>query len=157
MQAISSEGGIVNQMVGDGLMAIFGAPRPRADHRERAVRAALKMIERMEQFNQEQVAMGKRPIQIGIGIASGPVIAGYTGTELRATYTCVGDTVNLAARLEAHTKVVGERILIDGDTRAALDGSFAILEQGVVTLKGKTQAVKVFSVANGADVTVSKN
>lgn len=146
MQAISSEGGIVNQMVGDGLMAIFGAPRPRADHRARAVRAALKMIERIEQFNQEQVAAGKRPIQIGIGIASGPVIAGYTGTELRATYTCVGDTVNRAARLEAHTKVVGERILMDEATRMALDGSFPVVEQGVVTLKGKAQAIKVFSV-----------
>jgi class 3 adenylate cyclase len=147
MEAIGSEGGIVNQMVGDGIMAIFGAPLPRADHRARAVRAALKMIERIELFNQEQLAAGKLPIQIGIGIASGPVIAGYTGSEMRATYTCVGDTVNLAARLEAHTKVVGQPILIDDATRSALDDTFRVVEQGSVTLKGKLQPVKVFSVA----------
>ena len=61
-------------------------------------------------------------IHIGIGIASGPVIAGFTGTQQRVTYTCVGDTVNLAAHLEAHTKVVGRPILIDENTRAGLDG-----------------------------------
>lgn len=146
MEAIGSEGGIVNQMVGDGLMAIFGAPVPHSDHGARAVRAALKMIQRVEQYNQEQQAAGKRTIQIGIGIASGPVIAGYTGTEMRATYTCVGDTVNLAARLESHTKVVGQPILIDENTRAGLDESLLVLEQQAVTLKGKTQAVRVFSV-----------
>lgn len=146
MEAIGSEGGIVNQMVGDGLMAIFGAPVPHADHAARAVRAALKMIQRVEQYNQEQEAAGKRTIQIGIGIASGPVIAGYTGTEMRATYTCVGDTVNLAARLETHTKVVGQPILIDENTRTGLDDSYSVVEQDAVNLKGKTQSVRVFSV-----------
>ena len=146
MEAIASEGGIVNQMVGDGLMAIFGAPRPRADHSERAVRAALKMIRRIEDFNQAQTAAGKRTIKIGIGIASGLVIAGYTGTEMRATYTCVGDTVNLAARLEAHTKVVGEPILIDETTRADLGDALRVQPQGEVQLKGKTQSVQVYSI-----------
>lgn len=146
MQAIASEGGIVNQMVGDGLMAIFGAPRPRADHCERAVRAALKMVAQIEALNGEQAAVGKPPIRIGIGIASGRVIAGYTGTEMRATYTCVGDTVNLAARLEAHTKVVGEPILIDGTTRGALSDEIAVQPQGMVQLKGKTESVEIYSV-----------
>jgi class 3 adenylate cyclase len=68
----------------------------------------------------EQVAQGKPEIRIGIGIASGRVIAGYTGTQRRVTYTCVGDPVNLAAHLEAHTKVLGKPILIDEQTRAAL-------------------------------------
>ena len=103
--AISGHGGIVNQMIGDGLMAIFGAPLPLADHCECAVRAALEMIEMIELFNVERDAAGKPPIRIGIGIASGEMVAGYTGTNERATYTCIGDTVNLAARLEAHTKV----------------------------------------------------
>ncbi len=146
MEAIASEGGVVNQMVGDGLMAIFGAPRPRADHSERAVRAALKMIRRIEDFNQAQTAAGKRTIKIGIGIASGLVIAGYTGTEMRATYTCVGDTVNLAARLETHTKVVGEPILIDETTRADLGDAIRVQPQGEVQLKGKTQGVQVYSI-----------
>lgn len=146
MEAIASEGGIVNQMVGDGLMAIFGAPLPRADHRERAVRAAMKMLERIAQFNDAQQVEGKRTIQIGIGIASGSVIAGFTGTELRATYTCVGDTVNLAARLEAHTKVVKQPILIDENTRGGLRESIHVEPQGSVQLKGKTQSIQIYSI-----------
>lgn len=146
MQAIAAEGGIVNQMVGDGLMAIFGAPRPRPDHCERAVRAALNMMQRIQEFNQEQAAAGKHTIKIGIGIASGRVIAGYTGTEMRATYTCVGDPVNLAARLEAHTKVVGEPILIDERTRQELGGGILVQPQDTVQLKGKTQSVQIYSI-----------
>ena len=113
MDAIGGEGGIVNQMIGDGLMAIFGAPVPREDHRLRAVRAACQMVELIRLFNVEQATRGKVEIQIGIGIASGRVVAGYTGTQHRATYTCVGDTVNVAARLEAQTKELGRPILID--------------------------------------------
>lgn len=146
MQAIASEGGIVNQMVGDGLMAIFGAPRSRADHCERAVRAALKMIRQIEALNQERTTAGKPPIKIGIGIASGRVIAGYTGTEMRATYTCVGDTVNLAARLEAHTKVVGEPILIDETTRVSLSDAIRVQPRDTVQLKGKTHSVQIYSI-----------
>ena len=104
--AIGGDGGIVNQMVGDGLMAIFGAPLPLTTIGVRAVRAALEMVEMIRLFNVEQAARGRRQIRIGIGIASGEVVAGYTGTQHRATYTCIGDTVNLAARLEAHTKVL---------------------------------------------------
>jgi adenylate cyclase len=149
MDAIGGEGGIVNQMVGDGLMAIFGAPLPHEDHRERAVRAALQMIELIEQYDLEREAMQRAPIRVGIGIASGEVIAGYTGTQRRATYTCVGDTVNLAARLESHTKLVGMPILIDENTRAGLSAEFLLEDQGTVELKGKTQAVHIFSVSRG--------
>ena len=115
------EGGIVNQMVGDGLMAIFGAPVPREDHRQAAVLAARQMVELIRLFNEEQAARDKVQIQIGVGIASGRVVAGYTGTQNRATYTCVGDTVNVAARLEAHTKELGRPILIDENTRQGID------------------------------------
>ena len=145
-EAISVHSGVVNQMVGDGLMAIFGAPLPLENKEEQAVRAAMEMIEMIELFNFDQVAQGKLPIKIGIGIATGPVIAGYTGTQRRATYTCVGDTVNLAARLEAHTKVAGKAILIDETTRMALSSSIQIESQGEVQLKGKTQVVKIYTV-----------
>jgi adenylate cyclase len=147
MDAIGGEGGVVNQMVGDGLMAIFGAPSPTPDFRLHAVHAARQMVELVELFDAEQAALGKVQIEIGIGIASGRVIAGYTGTQQRATYTCVGDTVNLAARLEAHTKVVERPILIDEHTRAGVDGQVAVWPQGELLLKGKTQAVNVYSVA----------
>jgi class 3 adenylate cyclase len=82
-----------------------------------------------------------------VGIATGDVFAGYTGTQERATYTCVGDTVNLAARLEAHTKVAVRSILVDGATRAALAGRVASEALGAVQFKGKAQAVDVFAIA----------
>src|SRR5262245_6823132 len=146
MDAINGEGGIVNQMIGDGLMAIFGAPLPREDHRERAVRAAQQMVELIRLFNDEQAARDKARIEIGIGIASGHVVAGYTGTQHRATYTCVGDTVNLAARLESHTKVVGRPILIDENTRLGLGDGIAVEPHGELLLKGKTRPVNVYAV-----------
>ena len=146
MDAISGEGGIVNQMVGDGLMAIFGAPLPREDHRERAVLAARQMIEMIRLFNEEQAARDKIQIQIGIGIGSGRVVAGYTGTLHRATYTCVGDAVNVAARLESETKVLNRPILIDDDTRLGLGDGIAVEAQGELPVKGKTRPVKVYSV-----------
>jgi class 3 adenylate cyclase len=89
-------------------------------------------------------------IRIGIGIASGPVIAGVTGTDRRVTYTCVGDTVNLAAHLEAHTKVLGRPILIDANTRSGLDESIRVESHGPVQFKSKSQAVAVYSVTPGA-------
>lgn len=145
-EAISDQGGVVNQMVGDGLMAIFGAPLTQPDHCEHAVKAALDMIDMIQLLNADRLAQGKSEIRIGIGIASGQVIAGYTGTTRRATYTCVGDTVNLAARLESHTKVVGKPILIDGSTQSALGSTIKTEAEGLVQLKGKIVEVPVFSV-----------
>jgi class 3 adenylate cyclase len=147
--AISSHGGIVNQMIGDGLMAIFGAPLPLPDHCASAARAALEMIDMVEMFNAERAAADKPQIRIGIGIASGEMVAGYAGTSRRAAYTCIGDTVNLAARLEAHTKVAGRAILIDATTRNALSESVVVEPLGSVQFKGKAMSVQVFSVNLG--------
>jgi len=145
-EAIGGHGGVVNQMIGDGLMAIFGAPQAQPDHQEQAVKAAIEMIEMVELFNYDQAARGKVKIRIGVGIASGDVIAGYTGTLNRATYTCVGDTVNTAARLESHTKVVGQPILIDEETRLHLSPNIQLTDQGLVQVKGKVQDVHIYSV-----------
>ncbi len=147
--AISGQGGVVNQMIGDGLMAIFGAPLPLPDPRDAplaAVRAALDMSEMIALLNAERATEGKAPIAIGIGIASGEVIAGYTGTRERATYTCVGDTVNLAARLEQHTKACARTILVDGTTQAALGGRIATEALEPVVLRGKAEPVVAHAV-----------
>jgi len=145
--AISGCGGIVTLMIGDGLMAVFGAPVSLPDHEERAVRAAQEMVELVSLFNQERTAAGKRPIQVGIGMASGEMIAGYAGTKARATYTCIGDTVNLAARIEAHTKVAGRAILIDRATHEALQARIATESLGTVAFKGIGEVQEVFAVA----------
>jgi adenylate cyclase len=127
-------------------MAIFGAPLPREDHSRQAVLAARQMVELIRLFNEEQSARDKFRIEIGIGIASGSVVAGYTGTLQRATYTCVGDTVNVAARLEAHTKVLDRPILIDENTQRGLGDGIALEAQGEIQVKGKTQPVTVYAV-----------
>ena len=147
--AIGSNGGVVNQMIGDGLMALFGAPLPLDDCAGSAVAAGLEMLELIEQFNQERSAVNKPAIRIGIGVATGEVVAGYTGTQQRATYTCIGDTVNLAARLEAHTKVARCGILIDDATQRALGGSVPMQSWGEVRFKGKAAPVEIFSVMAG--------
>ena len=146
-EAITGNGGTVNQMLGDGLMAIFGAPTPQEDHAERAVCAALEMIDLIEAFNQQQEMQKKPAIKIGIGIASGQMIAGFTGTQNRATYTCVGDTVNLAARIEDFTKRVEQPILIDKFTRADLPENIQLEDLGEITFKGKNQAINIFAVS----------
>jgi adenylate cyclase len=144
--AITGHHGTVNQMMGDGLMAIFGAPIRRENHQEEAVRAALEMVSLLEGFNQVQVLQNKTQIQIGIGIATGRVIAGYTGTQHRATYTCVGDTVNLASRIEAYTRVVQHPILVDHYTQEGLAEEIECESLGAVVFKGKQQPIQVFAI-----------
>jgi len=145
--AINNNGGSINQMVGDGLMAVFGAPLFFEEHCEYAVRAALEMLDQLKVFNAQQSAQNKTQISIGIGIASGQMIAGYTGTQSRAIYTCIGDTVNLASRIEAHTKVALHPLLIDNYTRVGLSGSYKLEDLGPALFKGKQNPVNIFSVS----------
>jgi len=126
--AVGSQGGAVNRMSGDGLMAVFGAPMPPADPADAplaAVRAALDMVEMLEIFNAERAAAGKSQLAIGVGIASGDVIAGTTGAPRRAAYTCVGETVNAAAAMEVLATGSARAILIDEATQAAVAGRVA--------------------------------
>ena len=145
-EPISQYSGIVNQIIGDGLMALFGIVRRPEDHRLLAVNAALGILDALKRFNEGRVATGREPIRVGVGIASGSVIAGYAGTQHRATYTCVGDTVNLAARIESHTKIAGKPILIDRFTKEGLPASIRTETLGPVTFKGKSVPIEVFAV-----------
>jgi len=145
-EPIASHGGIVNQILGDGLMALFGTINRRGDHREQAVLTAIDMMKVLKSLNQKRAVEGKTEISIGIGIASGKVMVGYAGTQHRATYTCVGDTVNLAARIESHTCEVNRPILIDSYTRECLPDSIPVESLGKITPKGKTLPVEIYSV-----------
>ena len=108
------------------------------------------MVELIELLGNERREAGREPIRIGIGVATGEMVAGYTGTQQRATYTCIGDTVNLAARLEAHTKVALRAILVDAETCAALGDRIATERLGPVAFRGKALPVEVFAVATSA-------
>jgi len=145
-EPISSHGGIVNQILGDGLMALFGTINRKGDHREQAVLTAIDMLMVLKSLNQKRAAEGKAEINIGIGIASGKVMVGYAGTQHRATYTCVGDAVNLAARIESYTREINKPIIIDSYTRKCLPGSIPVESLGKITPKGKTLPVEVYSV-----------
>jgi adenylate cyclase len=147
IETVQANGGNVNQMQGDGLMSFFGAPVSYADHAHRAVNSALEIRRKLGAFNADQALKGGLQIEIGIGIATGQVVAGYAGTESRATYLCVGDIVNLSARLESHTKVAKKPIIIDDSTRLQLDSSIGVELLGEELFKGKTLPVRVFSVS----------
>lgn len=144
-EAITAQGGLVNQIIGDGLMALFGAPRPLPDAPLAAVRCALDMLDMIALLNAERAPSGHAPIGIGVGVATGDVVAGYTGTQHRAVYTCIGDTVNVAARLEAYTKVAGRAVLVDRATAVALAGRLEVEPLGGVVLKGKQREVEIFA------------
>lgn len=146
IDTVQAHGGNANGMQGDGLMSFFGAPVPYADHAQRAVESALDICTRIAAFNVAQRTKGKLRIEIGVGIATGQVIAGYAGTKTRATYICVGDTVNLSSRLESHTKVVNRLIVIDDSTRAMLDASIVVEPLGEELFRGKSIPVHIYSV-----------
>jgi class 3 adenylate cyclase len=146
IDTVQSYGGNANQMQGDGLMSYFGAPVFHPDHAQRAVSCALEIRRKLAEFNQQQAEKNALQIEVGIGIATGQVVAGFAGTQTRATYICVGDTVNLSSRLESHTKAVKKPIVIDENTRNGLASSFELEPLGEELFKGKTVPVQVYSV-----------
>ena len=145
-EAIDQHDGIVTLLIGDGLMVLFGAPQPLANPAASAVAAAQDMQAIIGQFNHEQKMAQKPEIRLGIGIATGEVVAGYAGTKQRATYTCIGDKVNLASRLESHTKKAAYQILIDEATRSAVGQSQSCNPIGDVQFDGFSSPISVFSV-----------
>ena len=144
-EAVTSNGGIVSLMLGDGLMALFGVPQQIPNTAQSAVAAAHEMQNMLEILNEERRAEGQTDLTIGIGIATGEVVAGYAGTDDRATYTCIGSTVNLAARLEAETKKTGSRILVDRATLELLDGPNVHQTFGETQIRGFSAAVDMHS------------
>jgi class 3 adenylate cyclase len=145
--AITSHGGIVNLMIGDGLMALFGAPQPLANPAQSAVDAAREMLEMIDAFNADQRMRAAPQIRVGIGIATGEVVAGYAGTQDRASYTCIGMTVNRAARLESHTKTVECSMLVDEGTYRAVAEPPAVEPIAGVTFKGFSEPLSIYSLA----------
>ncbi len=143
--AVSSQGGIISLMVGDGLMAIFGAPKAIENPAQSAVSAAQDMRNMTALLNEESALSGQPQLKIGFGIATGEVVAGYAGTQDRAIYTCIGKTVNLAARLEAYTKVAGVDVLLDEETRKHLADPDACTVIPSVDLKGFSKALNVYA------------
>jgi class 3 adenylate cyclase len=119
---------------------------PAADHARRAVAAAVDMRDRLAALNAARLADGKPPLRHGIGLHTGTVLAGNIGSRDRLSYALVGDTVNLASRIQDLTKTAGAEILISATTCAALDGSAVVTPLPAVRVKGRSAEVEVFAV-----------
>jgi adenylate cyclase len=144
--AVEAEGGIVKQFTGDGVMALFGAPISHRDDPERAVRAALGMVERLGNLNTRLSTQGIPPLRIGVGIHTGEVVAGRIGPDERIEYAVVGDPVNLASRIEGLTKELGATILVSEETTARLGTNFILGLTAELAVKGKEKPVRVVEV-----------
>lgn len=138
--------GTLDKFVGDMVMGLFGAPMSDPRHADHAVAAALAMVARLDELNADWTARGMLPLDIGIGINSGEMIAGNIGSDQIMSYTVIGDAVNLGARLESLTKEFGVRILISEATRSALTTPVDTRDLGTVVVKGKTTAVHIYGV-----------
>jgi class 3 adenylate cyclase len=144
--AVEAEGGVVKQFTGDGVMALFGAPQARADHPERAVRAALSIVARLPALNAHFSEQGVPPIAIGIGIHVGEVIAGLIGPDERVEYGVVGEPVNLASRIESLTKEARAVILVSKEIAARLGPEFMLGRTNELPVRGRSQPVEVVEV-----------
>ncbi|MGE0129876.1 MAG: adenylate/guanylate cyclase domain-containing protein [Blastocatellales bacterium] len=143
-EIIFKHGGTLDKYIGDGLMALFGAPYAGELDAVKAVRAAIEMQRSMIAFNERLRAESLPPIEIGIGINTGHAIVGYIGSETRLDYTAIGDTINTAARLEGIAQP--GQIVISENTMQALDESFTLRPLGTEKLKGKNVNLRIAEV-----------
>ncbi|MEK7370135.1 MAG: adenylate/guanylate cyclase domain-containing protein [candidate division NC10 bacterium] len=140
--------GTLDKFLGDAVMAVFGAPIAHPDHAARAVLTALDMQVGVAALNERRRQAGQAPIAVGIGVSLGEVVAGTVGTEERMEYTVIGDSVNLAARLEAAAKP--GRILMSRRTYEKAKDLVEAVSLGAMKLKGKEEQVEVYEVVTGA-------
>jgi len=143
-EIIFDNGGTLDKYIGDGIMAIFGAPKPSPKDADNAVKTAIEMQKRVVQLNIDLKADGFPEIAAGIGLHTGIATIGYIGSEQRSEYTAIGDTVNLASRLESSAE--GGQILISEATGKACTESFKIKKRDPLTVKNRLQPVSLFEV-----------
>ncbi len=158
MDLVFSYNGSVNKLIGDALLATFGAPISTGRDARNAVECAIAIRKSLQNFNLAKPAYLDKEIKVGIGIATGTVFAGNIGSYRRMEYTVIGDIVNTASRLQNLTKKVGVDILVDGPTRQAAGEGLLTRKVRISSVRGKTQAIEIFtlddiptSAADGAE------
>jgi adenylate cyclase len=134
-------------------MALFSDWTGRADHADAAVDAGREMLARLDRINAAIAAEGQAPLAIGIGIHTGPAVVGSVGSPRRMEFTAIGDTVNVASRVEGLTKTVGEPLLLTAATRAALRSHPPVTELPPQPVKGQPEPVVVFGLGKPAATT----
>jgi adenylate cyclase len=138
--------GVVDKYIGDAIMAVFGAPVPKPEDPVNAVRAAVHMRRALQHLNNRLAERGIPALRTGIGIHTGPVVAGNIGSERRMEYTVIGDAVNLASRLESNTKDLGCNVLISEDTYEKVKHVVQARQVKEITVKGRKQPVMTYEV-----------
>ncbi len=147
-EIILAFGGYLDKFMGDGIMAMWNAFGTQPLHRDLALRAAVAMLERVEELNHRwEREPGRTPLRIGIGVHTGEAIVGNVGSQERTQFTAIGDTVNAAARIETATKEFGVPLVVSEATVAGLKGEYHLVELGEAALRGRSEPVKVFTLA----------
>jgi adenylate cyclase len=157
--AVTDHKGTIDKYMGDNIMAFWNAPLADDDHAHNACLAALDMIGRLEQVNEERrkeaeaEGIGFVRLRMGIGINTGSCVVGNMGSRMRFDYTVLGDSVNLASRLEGQSKNYGRPIVLGERTARLVEQSFALLELDFVRVKGKKEPERIFTILGPAEFT----
>lgn len=144
-QIVKGHDGVVGKFLGDGMLAFWGAPDHVPDHPTRAVRAARDMLRALDEMNQDRLRNGAEPLRIGVGVHTGVVAAGMLGGATQAEYTIIGDTVNVASRIESLTKTHGVDVLMSETTWNRLNGVIRGRRVAEAEIRGRSQPIVLYS------------
>ena len=142
--------GTLDKYIGDAIMAFWGAPYPQTDHALRACRTGVEMLQTLQRLQAGWAARGVPQLAIGIGINTGPMLVGNMGSKRRKNFTVMGDSVNLASRLEGINRQFGTNLIISESTFLQVKGQFVARELDLIRVKGKTRPVKVYELLGAA-------
>jgi adenylate cyclase len=144
---ILENNGTLDKYIGDAQMAFWNAPVDDEYHAKHAVKTALEMMGSLDAFNEEIAKEGVPAFGMGLGINTGTVVVGNMGSDQRFDYTCLGDSVNLASRLEGQSKPYGVKIVLGERTADLVKDEYPVVELDCIAVKGKTKGVKIFTLA----------
>lgn len=143
---ITKYNGVINKFIGDAVMAIFGEPIQDLNHPVNAVKCAYEMLRKVDELRDKWLFEGKPKIEIGIGINTGDAFVGNIGSEKRLEYTVIGDTVNLASRIESYNKVYRTNFLISSSTYSYVSNIADVIKISEVTIRGKAKKMDIYEV-----------
>jgi adenylate cyclase len=150
-KAILENKGTLDKYIGDAQMAFWNAPLSNEQHALDAVKTAFQMLNSLKEFNDEVTKEGIPPFGMGLGINTATVVVGNMGSDQRFDYTCLGDGVNLAARLEGQSKPYGVKLIVGPETADLVRDVYQVIELDLIAVKGKTEPARIYTVVENKD------